>query len=200
MTAPAGPQTGIQRVKFIGSFLGLQDLADHHGTILAHYANRANQRVGVLQGSAIRRCLTTSQRAILPTFSVTSKPTARISGGEFCGGLLLLEGDLGMGVDVLVERIELDIRSRRMSRSIASGLRRRAPHAPTAQPCCPRQMRRAGALQTAKSDLSPSFFTHPEYRKAQADVAFGSRGEVAAVGDARSDFVKGFGCRPVGVI
>src|SRR6516164_6827708 len=27
-------------------------------------------------------------------------------GGEFCGGLLLLEGDLGMGVDVLVERIE----------------------------------------------------------------------------------------------
>jgi hypothetical protein len=28
-------------------------------------------------------------------------------GGEFCGGLLLLEGDLGVGVDVLVERIEL---------------------------------------------------------------------------------------------
>src|SRR4029077_18797104 len=26
--------------------------------------------------------------------------------GEFCGGLLFLEGELGMGVDVLVERIE----------------------------------------------------------------------------------------------
>jgi hypothetical protein len=37
-----------------------------------------------------------------------------------------------------------DIRSRRRSRSIASGSRRRAPHAPAAQPCCPRKMPRVG--------------------------------------------------------
>src|SRR5262249_31938267 len=39
------------------------------------------------------------------------------------------------------------------------------------------------------------FFSSPRISQGAADLASGSRGEVAAVSDARSDFVKGFGCR-----
>jgi hypothetical protein len=60
-----------------------------------------------------------------------------------------------------VSRNRSSSRSRRRSRSIASGLRRRAPHAPAVQP--PRQTRRAAALQTARSDLPWLDFPHPEY-------------------------------------
>jgi len=64
LAAPARPQTGIQRVKFIRSFLGVKTPPPPSRDSRPSRESRAYQMVGVLEGSAIRGCLTITQRAI----------------------------------------------------------------------------------------------------------------------------------------
>ena len=89
-------------------------------------------------------------------------------GGELGGGLLLLEGDLGMGVDVLVERVELRVVALEggLDRLI-SAWRRRVPHAPAMRAGSTMATEASSGLhEAASSRPSSSVSLRPEYRGA----------------------------------